>query len=58
MNWKMLKIKKLKLSHLIGLFKVATPGVFRQNTIKDSHRYVVQGSDTTMITRAASSPGQ
>ena len=28
------------------------------NIIKDPHRYVVQGSDTTMMTRAASLPGQ
>ena len=28
------------------------------NTIKVLHRYDVQGSDTTMMTRAASLPGQ
>ena len=28
------------------------------NTIKDPHRYAVQGSDTTVITKAASLPGQ
>jgi hypothetical protein len=28
------------------------------NTIKDPHWYVVQGSDTTMMPRAASLPGQ
>ena len=28
------------------------------NTIKDPHRYAVQGSDTTMMTRAASLFGQ
>ena len=30
----------------------------QQNTIKDPHRYAVHGSDTTMLPRAASSPGQ
>ena len=28
------------------------------NTIKDPHRYNVQGSDTTMMTKAASLIGQ
>ena len=28
------------------------------NTIKVPHRYDVQGSDTTVMTRAASLPGQ
>ena len=28
------------------------------NTIKGPHRYAVQESDTTMMTRAASLPGQ
>ena len=32
--------------------------VFLHNTIKDSHRFGVQGSDTTMMTMAASSFGQ
>ena len=32
--------------------------ILTRNTIKDPHRYVVQGSDTTMMTRAASLPGQ
>ena len=31
---------------------------FIYNTIKDPHWYAVQGSDTTMMTRAASLPGQ
>ena len=33
----------------------ATPS---KNAMKDSHRYGVQVSDTTMLTRAASLPGQ
>ena len=31
---------------------------FLHNTIKDPHWYAVQGSDTTMMPRAASLPGQ
>ena len=31
---------------------------FSFNTIKDPHWYAVQESDTTMMPRAASSPGQ
>ena len=31
---------------------------FISNTIKAPHRYVVEGSDTTMMTRAASLFGQ
>ena len=32
--------------------------ILTRNTIKDPHRYVVQESDTTMMTGAASLPGQ
>ena len=32
--------------------------VFERNVIKAAHRYAVQASDTTMLTNAASLPGQ
>ena len=42
------------LNYAVGMQQM----VLLRNVIKDPHRYVVQGSDTTMMTMVASLPGQ
>ena len=52
------KVPEVRVLSLTMYISISEKCILPCSIIKDPHRYVVQGSDTTMITIAASLPGQ
>ena len=52
------KVPEVRVLYLTIYISISEKCILPYSTIKDPNRYVVQGSDTTMITIAASLPGQ